>query len=131
MLVALRRAQPGQLVYLEQPELHLHPRAQHALGKILVDAAARGVRVVLETHSSILLVGIQAAALAHDRLAPQEVILHWFEREADGTAKVTSTSVGDAGALEGSPIDFDDVELSAHRAYLDAIERRRTASRRT
>lgn len=27
VLVALHAAQPGQLVYLEQPEIHLHPRA--------------------------------------------------------------------------------------------------------
>ena len=28
VLVALIAAEPGQLVYLEQPELHLHPRAK-------------------------------------------------------------------------------------------------------
>ena len=36
-------AKPGsQLVYLEQPELHLHPRAQVALAQVLADAAKRG-----------------------------------------------------------------------------------------
>lgn len=123
VLVALRRARTGQLVYLEQPELHLHPRAQHALGAVLVDAAARGVRVVIETHSSVLLLGIQAAALEHDALEPAEVRVHWFERNDDGTSSVTSSTLSQKGALDGSPIDFDDVELGAHRAYLDAVER--------
>jgi hypothetical protein len=120
VLVALRRARPGQLVYLEQPELHLHPRAQHALGAILTDAAARGVRVVLETHSSILLLGIKLAALRNERFAPSDVMLHWFARAADGTALVTPTRLGEAGSLAGSPIEFHDVELSAHCEYLDA-----------
>ena len=35
VLVALIVAKPGQLVYLEQPELHLHPRAQVALAQEL------------------------------------------------------------------------------------------------
>ena len=59
VLVALIVADPGQLVYLEQPELHLHPRAQVALAQVLADAAKRGVRVVVETHSSLLLLAVQ------------------------------------------------------------------------
>src|SRR5262245_9344460 len=43
VLVALRVAKPGQLVYLEQPETHLHPRAQTALADIVASAAERGV----------------------------------------------------------------------------------------
>ena len=49
VLVALLIAEPGQLVYLEQPELHLHPRAQANLAQPLIDAANRGVKVVVET----------------------------------------------------------------------------------
>ena len=42
VLVALIVAEPGQLVYIEQPELHLHLRAQVALAQVLADAAKRG-----------------------------------------------------------------------------------------
>ena len=59
VLVALIVAEPGRLVYLEQPELHLHPRAQVALAQVLAAAAKRGVRVVAETHSSLLLLAVQ------------------------------------------------------------------------
>ena len=59
ILVALLVAEPGQLVYLEQPEIHLHPRAQVALAQILVDSANRGVRVVIETHGELLLLAVQ------------------------------------------------------------------------
>ena len=43
VLVALLTAQPGQLVYIEQPEIHLHPSAQAAMASLLVKAANRGV----------------------------------------------------------------------------------------
>ena len=55
VLVALLVAQKGQLVYIEQPELHMHPRAQYGLARIMAETAKRGVRLVVETHSALLL----------------------------------------------------------------------------
>ena len=74
VLVALIVAEPGRLVYIEQPELHLHPRAQVALAQVLADAAKRGVRVVVETHSSLLLLGVQTLVAEGD-LSPELVKL--------------------------------------------------------
>jgi hypothetical protein len=59
VLVALLVAQPNQIVYIEQPEIHLHPIAQRHMAHVLADAAKRGVRVVVETHSSLLLREVQ------------------------------------------------------------------------
>ena len=127
VLVALQQAQHGQLVYLEQPEIHLHPRAQVALGRVLVDAAKRGVRLLVETHSSLLLTGVQAA-VAEGRLPGRDVRLHWFKRDDIGATSIASASLDDAGAFGDWPSDFDDVALSAFDAYLDAAEqfRRKT-----
>lgn len=122
VVVALHRARPGQVVYVEQPELHLHPRAQHAMARLLADAAARGVRVVVETHSAMLLLGVQAAALAHAELEARDVRLNWFERDGAGWTEVHTATLDERGALEGAPLDFDEVELEAHRAYLDLVE---------
>src|SRR5207249_2050278 len=72
VLVALRAAEPGQLVYLEQPEIHLHPRAQSAMAQVIAQAALRGVRVVVETHSDLLLLGIRTL-VAEGQLSPQDV----------------------------------------------------------
>lgn len=120
VLVALLAAETGQLVYLEQPELHLHPRAQTALAEILADAADRGVRVVVETHSPLLLTAIQTL-VAEDKLAPEKVKLHWFTRKEDGITEVSSADLDEAGAFgEDWPEDFADVSLQVESAYLDA-----------
>ncbi|MBI1923200.1 AAA family ATPase [Candidatus Poribacteria bacterium] len=123
VLVALLVATPGQLVYLEQPEMHLHPRAQSALAEILADAAKRGVRVVAETHSSLLLLGVQTL-VAEGKLSPELVKLHWFKRRNNGVTEVNSVDLDDAGAYGEWPTDFDDVELKAQSRYLDAAEPR-------
>ena len=122
VLVALIVAEPGQLVYLEQPELHLHPRAQVALAQVLADAAKRGVRVVAETHSSLLLLGIQTLVAEGD--LPSELVkLHWFTRREDGVTEVNSADLDEAGAYGEWPEDFDDVDLKIQSRYLDAVDR--------
>ena len=59
VLIAFLLAEKDQLVYVEQPELHLHPRAQYALARIMADTAKRGVRLVVETHSALLLLRVR------------------------------------------------------------------------
>ncbi len=121
VLVALHAATSRHLVYVEQPETHLHPRAQFALAQVLAAAANRGVRVVAETHSSMLLLGVQTL-IAEGKLAPDKVKLHWFEREKSGRTLVRSGDLDAAGRWGGWPEDFDDVTLKAQAQYLDAAE---------
>jgi predicted ATPase len=123
ILVALIAAQEGQLVYVEQPELHLHPRAQVEMAHLLAAAAKRGVRVIVETHSSLLLLTVQTL-VAEGELTPDQVGLHWFARDAKGATTVTLAEVDEDGAYGEWPEDFGDIELTAQRNYLDAVTRR-------
>lgn len=128
ILVALRAAGPGQLVYVEQPELHLHPNAQVALAGVLVGAVQRSVRVVIETHSSLLLLAIQAA-IAEKTLVPTDVALHWFSRGPRGDSQVDSAEVSADGSFGTWPADFDDITLQQQDRFLSAYEKARGGAR--
>jgi hypothetical protein len=123
VLVALHAATPSQLVYVEQPETHLHPRAQFALAQVLAAAANRGVCVVAETHSSMLLLGVQTL-VADGTLARDKVKLHWFARDQLGRTTVRPGDLDEAGRFGDWPEDFDDVILGAQKEYLDASSKR-------
>ncbi len=120
ILVALIAAQEGQIVYVEQPELHLHPRAQVAMGELLAEAANRGVRVIVETHSSLLLLTVQTL-IAQGKIANTDVGLHWFTRNAKGASQVQYVQPDEDGAYGEWPEDFSDIELKAQDAYLTAV----------
>lgn len=122
VVVALHAARPGQIVYVEQPEIHLHPRAQVALAEILGRATRRGVQVVVETHSELLLLGVQHL-VASGELDPGKVKLHWFERDEEGATLVKTAELDAQGAFGDWPVDFSDVSLEAMRAYLDTVTR--------
>jgi hypothetical protein len=121
VIVALLVAQPGQLVYIEQPETHLHPRAQIALAEIFATAIDRGVQVVIETHSELLLLGIQTL-VAENRIAPDDVQLHWFARNPDGSSAVTTATLDETGAFGDWPEDFGTTTLGLENRYLSAAE---------
>ncbi len=121
VLVALAAAVPGQLVLVEQPELHLHPRAQLAMGKVLTDAAKRGIIVVVETHSQLVLRAIQTI-VARGELTPDQVGLHWFSRdEKSGWSTVTRADLAKDGSFGDWPVDFPDVYAMADEEFIDAV----------
>ena len=97
VLVALARACLGgpRILCLEQPELHLHTRAQAELSKQLVAAAVSPAspRILVETHSEILLMSVQLA-IARGDIASDMVRVYWVESRADGTS-------------EAVPVDFN------------------------
>lgn len=121
VVVALAAAVPNQVVYIEQPELHLHPRAQTVMGQLLVDAVNRGVKVIVETHSRMILRAIQTA-VARRRIKPDAIALHWFSRDAEtGATRVDLAELDSDGAFGEWPVDFAEAEAEADDDWLDAV----------
>jgi hypothetical protein len=123
VIVALLAAHEGQLVYLEQPEIHLHPNAQRRLAGVLRKAVNRGVVTVVETHSTLLLRALQTLVAKGD-LPKHNVILHWFQRQEDGETKVITAELDEKGAYGNWPEDFDDTQLRTEIDYLNAVEKK-------
>ncbi len=121
VVVALLAASPGQTVYVEQPEIHLHPRAQVAMANLLMRAAKRGVQVIAETHSELLLLGIQRL-VAEGSLPSSEVKLHWFKRDEEGVTRITTADLDQQGAFGDWPVDFAGVSMKAMRDYLETAQ---------
>lgn len=90
---------------------------------VLADAAKRGVKLIIETHSKLLLLGIQTL-IAEGNLSPDLVSLNWFERDREGITHITQGQLDEYGRFGDWPEDFDDVSLNAESRYLDAIDKR-------
>ena len=112
VVVALLSAKPGQVLYVEQPEIHLHPRAQVAMARLLVNAANRGVVTVVETHSSLILVGVQSL-VSEGVITPSQVKLHWFQRNDADLASTALLSCASAitGMFNSFAKDFSERDM--------------------
>lgn len=108
IFVATLAAVPGSLILIENPEAHLHPRGQVAIGKFLSLAAANGIQVIIETHSDHVLNGIRIAVKNKD-IKPDNVTLHFFDRSKDAPCcEVTTPKIDKDGRLDQWPEGFFD-----------------------
>lgn len=111
--LAQRDAQVSPLVMVENPELHLHPAGQSAMGVFLARAAATGAQVIVETHSDHILNGIRKAVKGVDGtpiLSPEQVAIHFFQPRDDSGQRpqVISPVIDQQGNLDTWPADFFD-----------------------
>ncbi|MCQ4437669.1 AAA family ATPase, partial [Clostridioides difficile] len=52
-------AEPGDILIIENPEAHVHPRGQIELGKFLALASKSGIQIIVETHSDHIFNGMR------------------------------------------------------------------------
>lgn len=79
VIVALLKANKGDLVIIENPEAHLHPKGQRKMGELIAKAAAGGVQVIIETHSDHVLNGIRLA-VKNEVVKGSQVKLYFFDK---------------------------------------------------
>jgi hypothetical protein len=70
----------SKVLLLQQPEVHLHPRAQAALGSFFADLAAADDRVILiETHSDYIVDRVRQE-VAQTKISPEKVLILFFDK---------------------------------------------------
>lgn len=107
ILVALLTAAVGQIVMIDSPEAHLHPKAQSAMGRMLAAFAAAGVQIVVETHSDHLLNGVRLA-VKDEVLLPNQLKTHFFTGVSKEGHGVISPVMDRQGSLSDWPQGFFD-----------------------
>lgn len=108
IVVAVLSAKPGSLVIIENPEAHLHPRAQRLLVQLFARAARAGIQIIVETHSDHVLNGARLA-VRKKLMAPDQVGIRFFSQGQDGSQPVMlSPVIHPTGALSEWPPGFFD-----------------------
>ena len=107
IVVAALSATKGDILLIENPEVHLHPAGQALMGQLLADVARAGVQVVVETHSDHVLNGVRRAVKTC-RLSSEEVAIHFFRSPSDELTQVLSPTLDDSGNIDDWPEGFFD-----------------------
>ena len=105
------------LVLIQQPEVHLHPRAQAALGSFFVHLAAdEGRHLVVETHSDYIIDRVRMD-VAGGKIAPEDVALLYFEKEAL-ESKVYPIHLDKLGNMLDAPRSYRSFFLKEQTAFI-------------
>lgn len=100
----------GMLLVLENPEAHLHPQGQTAMGRMIALAAASGVQIVLETHSEHVMDGVRIA-VKEGFIKNCDVKFHYLSKNKNGTTKIETPNLDENGKLDFWPEGFFDQTL--------------------
>ncbi len=107
IVVAALSASKGDLLLIENPEVHLHPAGQALMGQFLADVARAGVQVIVETHSDHILNGVRRAVRSQ-RLEPEQVAIHFFRPRIADEAQAISPQLDKSGNIDVWPEGFFD-----------------------
>lgn len=117
------RAEPYSLIAIEEPEIHLHPKAQSKLMDIFVEICREEKKqMLLTTHSEHVLFRL-LTNVARGDLSPEELSVYYFEKENTRT-KATKLEVDKEGRLKGGLPGFFEEELKEFKDYLDALTKK-------
>lgn len=105
ILVAGLLAKPGQILIIDSPEAHLHPKGQSQMGYFLATIAAAGVQILIETHSDHLLNGIRLAIGKKKILEPKDATVYFFDGAEPAPSNLRFTVTG---GIDNWPIGFFD-----------------------
>ena len=105
IVVAALSADVGDILLVENPEVHLHPAGQALMGQFLAKVALAGVQVIVETHSDHILNGVRVAVAAKQLLDANNVVIHFFGAAG---AEVTEITLIGNGSLSAWPSGFFD-----------------------
>lgn len=104
IIVAGLSCLPGSLLMVENPEAHLHPAGQSAIGRFLARVAAAGVQTIVETHSDHVLNGIRLAIAQEEALGAADTVIHFF----GAATRPVEIDIVSSGALTAWPSGFFD-----------------------
>ena len=106
ILTELLRPDGSTMFLFQQPEVHLHPQAQAALGTLFCEVAAGGRQLIVETHSDYIIDRVRMDVRDQTTgLKPEDVSILYFEpRDLD--VKIHSIRLDEMGNVLDAPQSY-------------------------
>jgi len=118
IITELLRPDGPRAFLMQQPEVHLHPSAQAALGSLFCNFAGAGRhQFVVETHSDYLLDRVRMDVRdGKSKLKPDDVSILYFERK-NLEVKIHSLQLDERGQIMNAPSSY-------RKFFMDEVNKR-------
>ncbi len=114
VIVQCYYAPMNSTILLEQPELHLHPKAQTGLADLFLDVVEsktsdkqdRNIQLVVESHSEHFLTRLQRRIAEDETNQLKEKVSLYFCSNENGESKIEKLEINKFGDIQNWPTDF-------------------------
>ncbi len=121
ILLPIAMAQSSHTFLIEEPEVHLHPKAQSDLTSIFIKIFRNEAKqFLIATHSEHILFGF-LNALAKKEISSDELVIYYFQNE-NGVAEITKLNIDEYGRVLGGLPGFFEQNIRNVIDYLEAVE---------
>jgi predicted ATPase len=111
ILVAGLLAPPGAVLLFEQPELHLHARAQARLGDFFLGLSRVGKQCIIETHSDYLVNQFRYHIVSGSCDTLDQIRMYFVRQDERGDSHFESVQISEHGNIVNWPDGFFDEAL--------------------
>lgn len=118
LLAQIAIAPPKSLLLIEDPEIHLHPKAQAELADIFAEIARENKQLLITSHSEHMLFRF-LTNVAEKRLAHGDLSVYYFEKNE--VTKARELKVNEKGMIEGGLSGFFEADVTELRRYIEAL----------
>jgi len=122
MFAQIAKSPVYSIIGIEEPEVHLHPKAQSELAKVLIEITKEEKRsLILTTHSEHILYRI-LIEVANGALKPEDLAIYHFKLSKDGVSQVVRLKPDKTGRLDKGIPDFLETDLDEFKDFLEALK---------
>jgi predicted ATPase len=118
-------AEPGSVIIIEQPELHLHPKTQSRLADFFLVMSLLGKQIIIETHSEYIIdkLRLRIVQAPGDTLVDKVAI--YFAEKKDGNSEFRRIRVNEYSAMSEWPEGFFEESVQIARDIMSAVHKKR------
>jgi energy-coupling factor transporter ATP-binding protein EcfA2 len=115
----------GEILAIDNPEVHLHPSLQLDIAKFLIDQAIDGKTIIVETHSDLFIRRVIRAVLREE--LPQHALNIQFVSLRNGGKERRQSSIsepltiGEDGRIRNWPQGFLDDDIKESRRLFEVM----------
>ncbi len=111
ILIVCLASEKNSTILIENPEIHLHPKAQSKLTEFLYFIAESGRQIFVETHSDHIFDGVRAG-IATNEMENSKVSVNFVTYDKEEGSKCEKISFGKKGKILNPKKDlFDQFDL--------------------
>ena len=124
ILIPLAQSEDNSILVMEEPELHLHPKAQASLtNRLLRECKEHGKQIILTTHSEHIIASV-LTGVAENMISTDDVAIYYLNRRG-ASANAKLLKIDSQGRVKGGLPGFFDANIEAAERHIKALERKR------
>ena len=107
IIITILLAKKGSVIFIENPEAHLHPKAQAKLMEMICEYTTKEIQFMIETHSEHIVNSARLYSLQPEKtIINDNISVHFFDEDFN----VSEIKIEKNGLIKNWPSGFFDLE---------------------